>query len=157
MMTEDLMLDSDFLVKSLKGYSELLSFFKQGGIDPWGEKYKKYFQILSPVEQFLIQKKKRLFKGIEDYSEVHRMVFDIETTGLDPEKSRIILIGIKDNYGLQKIIDTFGEDGEKRCIEEFFEAIKELRPTIIGGYNSASFDFPFIMKRAKSWAWILRE
>ena len=77
------------------------------------------------------------------------MVFDIETTGLDPEKSRIILIGIKDNYGLQKIIDTFGEDGEKRCIEEFFEAIKELKPTIIGGYNSASFDFPFIMKRAE--------
>ena len=36
-------------------------------------------------EQYLVQKKKRLFKGIEEYSEVHKMVFDIETEGLDPE------------------------------------------------------------------------
>ena len=83
-----------YLVKSIKGYSELLAFFKQGGIDPWGEKTKKYFQILNPAEQYLIQKKKRLFKGIEDYENVFRMVFDIETTGLNPETDRIILIGV---------------------------------------------------------------
>jgi DNA polymerase elongation subunit (family B) len=138
-----------YMVKCLKGYSELISFFKQGGIDPWGEKYKQYFQILSPVEQYLVQKKKRLFKGIENYSDVYRFVFDIETTGLDPAKDRIILIGIKDNRGFQKTIDTTGENGEKRCIEEFFKIIRELRPTIIGGYNSASFDFPFILKRSE--------
>jgi DNA polymerase I len=139
----------NFLVKSLKGYTELLNFFKQGGIDPWGEKTKQFFTILSPVEQFLIQKKKRLFKGIDDYSGVHRFVFDIETTGLEPETNKIILIGVKDNRGLHKTIPAFGEDGEKKCIEEFFQIIKDLKPTIIGGYNSASFDFPFILKRAE--------
>ena len=30
-----------------------------------------------------------------------------------------------------------------------FNVIKELRPTIIGGHNSASFDFPFIMKKSE--------
>lgn len=138
-----------FLVKSIKSYTNLIGFFKDGGIDPWGEQYRQYFTILSPVEQFLIQKRKRLFKGIEEYSDVYRFVFDIETTGLDPETNKIILIGIKDNRGLQKTISAFGEDGEKKCIEEFFEHISKLKPTIIGGYNSASFDWPFILKRAE--------
>ena len=137
------------IVKSIKGYTELINFFKHGGLDPWDEKVRHCFTILSPVEQYLIQKKKRLFKGIEDYSDVYRFVFDIETTGLEPQTSKIILIGVKDNKGLQKTISAFGEDGEKKCIEEFFKIIKELKPTIIGGYNSASFDWPFILKRAE--------
>jgi len=137
------------IVKSIKGYTELINFFKFGGINPWDDESKQSFTILSPVEQYLIQKKKRLFKGIEDYSDVYRFVFDIETTGLEPETSKIILIGVKDNKGLQKTISAFGDDGEKKCIEEFFKIIKELKPTIIGGYNSASFDWPFILKRAE--------
>lgn len=138
-----------YLVKSLKGYTELLNFFKQGGIDPWGEKYKGNFQILNPAEQYLIQKRKRLFKGVDDYSDVFRFVFDIETTGLNAETCKIILIGVKTNHGLQKTISAFGDDGEKKCITEFFNLIRQLKPTIIGGYNSASFDWPFIMKRAE--------
>lgn len=138
-----------YLVKSIKGYTDLLNFFRFGGIDPWGDKFKPLFTILSPVEQYLVQKKKRLFKGIEEYSGVYRLVFDIETTGLEPETNNIILIGVKDNRGMVKTINAFGEDGEARCIEEFFNIIRELKPTIIGGYNSASFDFPFILKRAE--------
>jgi DNA polymerase elongation subunit (family B) len=138
-----------FLVKSIKSYTDLINFFKDGGIDPWHDKFKKYFTILSPVEQYLIQKKKRLFKGIEEYSDVHRYVFDIETTGLDPKNSKIILIGVKDNRGFKKTFDAFGDDGEKLCITNFFETLKELKPTIIGGYNSANFDFPFIIERCK--------
>jgi DNA polymerase elongation subunit (family B) len=138
-----------YLVKSLKSYTSLVSFFKEGGLDPWGETSRQNFQILSPVEQYLVQTKKRLFKGIDDYGGVYRFVFDIETTGLDPETCKIILIGVKDNRGLQKTIPAFGEDGEKTCIEEFFEVIRENKPTIIGGYNSAFFDWPFILKRAE--------
>lgn len=137
-----------FLVESIKGYTNLINFFKQGGIDPWNEKVKHLFTILTPVEQYLIQKNKRLFKDIEDYSDVHRFVFDIETTGLDPNVDKIILIGVKDNRNLKQSINAFGEDGEKKCIEKFFSLIKEIKPTIISGYNSASFDWPFILKRA---------
>lgn len=96
-----------FLVKSIKSYTNLTSFFREGGLDPWDDKYRQYFQVLSPVEQYLIDKKKRLFKGIDDYSDVYRFVFDIETTGLEPETNKIILIGVKDNRGLQKTISAF--------------------------------------------------
>ena len=138
-----------YLVRSIKTYTDLIQFFRDGGINPWDEQYRQYFTILNPVEQYLIQKKKRLFKGIDDYGGVHRFVFDIETTGLEPEKSEIILIGVKDNRGLQETIPAFGENGEKRCIERFFELIRDLKPTIVGGYNSAFFDWPFILKRAQ--------
>ena len=138
-----------YLVKSIKSYTNLTSFFREGGIDPWNENFRQYFQVLSPVEQYLIDKKKRLFKGIDDYGGVHRFVFDIETTGLEADKDKIILIGVKDNRGLQKTISAFGEDGEKKCIEEFFKTIREVKPTIISGYNSAFFDWPFILKRAR--------
>lgn len=138
-----------YLVKSIKSYTNLTSFFREGGIDPWNENFRQYFQVLSPVEQYLIDKKKRLFKGVDDYGGVHRFVFDIETTGLEADKDKIILIGVKDNRGLQKTISAFGEDGEKKCIEEFFKTIREVKPTIISGYNSAFFDWPFILKRAR--------
>lgn len=138
-----------YLVKSIKSYTNLTSFFREGGIDPWTEGYRQYFAVLSPVEQYLIDKRKRLFKGIDDYSGVYRFVFDIETTGLSPETDVIILIGVKDNKGLNKTFSAFGEDGEKKCIEQFFEVIRETKPTIIGGYNSASFDWPFILRRAE--------
>ena len=138
-----------YLVKSIKTYSHLINFFKSGGIDPWNDKYKSSFTILSPVEQYLVQSKKRLFKGIENYSDVNRLTFDIETTGLNPDKDNVILIGVKDNRGFRKTISAFGENGEKKCIEEFFKYIAVLKPTIIAGYNSAFFDFPFLIKRAK--------
>jgi DNA polymerase I len=138
-----------YLVKSLKSYTDLISFFRMGGINPWDEKYRQHFTVLSPVEQYLVQTKKRLFKGIDDYGGVNRFVFDIETTGLDPETCVIILIGVKDNRGLNVTIPAFGEDGEKKCIERFFQYIRDLKPTIIAGYNSAFFDWPFILKRAE--------
>ena len=137
------------IVKSIKSYTDLVSFFRMGGLNPWDEKVRHHFTVLNPVEQYLIQKKKRLFKGIDEYSGVNRFVFDIETTGLDPETCVIILIGVKDNRGLNETIAAFGEDGEKKCIERFFKYIKDLKPTIVAGYNSAFFDWPFILKRAE--------
>ena len=137
------------IVRSIKSYTDLVSFFRMGGLNPWDEKCRHLFTILNPVEQYLIQKRKRLFKGIEDYGGVHRFVFDIETTGLDPETCVIILIGVKDNRGMNETIPAFGEDGEKKCIERFFQYIKDLKPTIVAGYNSAFFDWPFILKRAE--------
>ena len=138
-----------FLVKTTKSYSNLVNFFKGGGLDPWGRDNSDCITILSPVEQYLIQKSKRLFKGFDEYDEIHRFVFDIETTGLDPKTSKMFLIGMKDNRGFLKLLSAQNEDEERQMIIEFFRTIDELKPSLIGGYNSAFFDFPFILKRAE--------
>jgi DNA polymerase elongation subunit (family B) len=127
----------------------LVNFFKGGGLDPWGRDNSNDIMILPPTEQYLCQKGKRLFKGFDEYDEVHRFVFDIETTGLSPEDSQIFLIGMKDNKGYEKVISAENADEERELIIRFFDIINHLKPTLIGGYNSAFFDFPFLIRRAE--------
>lgn len=136
-----------YLVRSLKGYRELIQFFRDGGCDPWGDKMKDKIVILPPVEQYLISKEKRLFKGFNDYNQVTRLVFDLETDALDPKDGRIFMIGIKTNKGYHKVIECLDESQEKGAILEFFKIIDEIKPSIIGGYNSANFDWHWIFSR----------
>ena len=139
-----------FMVKSIKGYRSLIQFFRDGGIDPWGEKTKDKILMVSPVEQYLISKEKRLFKGFEEYNDITRFVFDLETTALEPKDGRIFMIGMKTNKGFQKVIECSNEDEERAGIVEFFRTIDQLKPSIIAGYNSANFDWFWIFERCKA-------
>ncbi len=49
-----------YLVKSSKGYRDLLSFFRQGGLNPWDEDVRKHFILLNLKEQYLKQKEKKI-------------------------------------------------------------------------------------------------
>ena len=138
-----------YMVKSLKGYRSLIQFFREGNCDPWGEKSRDKILILPPVEQYFISKEKRLFKGYEDYDDVTRLVFDLETTSLEPKDGRIFMIGMRTNKGYNRIIECIDESQEKQGILEFFKVINELKPSIIGGYNSANFDWYWIFERCK--------
>jgi DNA polymerase elongation subunit (family B) len=144
-----------FMATSKKSYNDLINFFREGGIDIRSEDFKPYFVIFSPVEQYMIQSGKRLFKGIEDYDKVHRLQFDIETEGLVPSKDPIFQIGIRDNRGFEQILETKGNtpqelrDSERENIAIFFKIIDILRPDIISGYNSESFDWTFFVKRCE--------
>ena len=139
-----------YLVKCLNGYRSLIQFFREGGLDPWGENTKDLIAVLPPVEQFLISKEKRLFKGYEEYNDITRFVFDLETTALEPKDGRIFMIGMKTNKGFQKVIECATEEQERNGIIEFFRTIDEIKPSIIGGYNSFNFDWVWIKERAKA-------
>jgi DNA polymerase elongation subunit (family B) len=139
-----------YMVKCLGGYRSLVQFFRDGGIDPWGDKAKDKFLMLPPVEQYLIQKEKRLFKGYEEYNDITRLVFDLETTSLEPKDGRIFMIGIKTNKGFHEVIECDTEETEKLGLIKFFDTINELKPSIIGGYNSFNFDWLWIFERAKA-------
>jgi len=159
-----------YKVTSSKSYSHLLNFFKDGGVYAYQKLYdgegnvvtdkkgdpvypnRHLFYTLRLEEQFLIDKKTRLFKGIEEYNEIHRFIFDIETTGLRPEISRVFAIGIRDNKGFETIleVDKLDDDeSEIKLIQDFFNLIYILKPDIIAGYNSEEFDFMFILDRSK--------
>ena len=139
-----------FLVKCMKGYRNLIQFFREGGVDPWGEKTKDLITLLSPVEQYLISKEKRLFKGFEEYNDITRFVFDLETTALEPKDGRIFMIGMKTNKGFMKVIECKDADDERRGLVEFFRTIDDIKPSIISGYNSANFDWFWIFERCKA-------
>ena len=139
-----------FMVKSVKGYRNLIQFFREGGVDPWGENVRDLVMMLPPVEQYLISKEKRLFKGFEEYNDITRMVFDLETTSLEPKDGRIFMIGIKTNKGFMKVIECKDADDERRGLVEFFRLIDEIKPSIISGYNSANFDWFWIFERCKA-------
>jgi DNA polymerase elongation subunit (family B) len=102
------------------------------------------------VEQYLISKEKRLFKGFEEYNDITRFVFDLETTSLEPKDGRIFMIGMKTNKGFQKVIECSNVDEERAGLVEFFRTIDEIRPSIIAGYNSANFDWFWIFERCKA-------
>jgi len=144
-----------YLAKCKGSYSKLINFFKKGGVDVFDSEQKKLFVKFSPAEQFLIQTKKRLFKGISDYNNVHRLQFDLETEGLDPKVNPIFQIGIKDNRGFEYVLETKGNtpkekrDSERENIKMFFKIIDEIKPDIITGYNSENFDWDYFEVRCE--------
>jgi DNA polymerase elongation subunit (family B) len=63
------------------------------------------------------------------------------------------MIGIKTNKGYQKVIECADEDQERKGLVEFFNIIDELKPSIIGGYNSFNFDWFGYLKDVKLLTW----
>lgn len=143
-----------FLAKCKGPYNHLINFFKEGGIDIF-KIHSKSFILFSPVEQFLIQTGKRLFKGMDDYDDLNRLQFDLETEGLSASRNAIFQIGVRNNKGVECVIETDGEtakerrESEKKNIEAFFKIIDAVKPDVIAGYNSENFDWPFIFERAE--------
>ena len=135
-------------------------FFQEAGV-PINERAKKdqpsesnrEFLAVTPVEQYMIQTGKRLFKGYNNYDDLTRLTFDLETQGLNPKIHRIEQIGIHTNKGYDKIIEIEGKTkaeldaAEKDGIEESIRILSEIQPDVIAGHNSENFDWDFFMVR----------
>ena len=138
-----------------KSYNDLINFFKNGGVDVFHKDFSKNFVMFRADEQFLIQSGKRLFKGMDDYDDVHRFQFDLETTGLFASKDSIFQIGVRDNRKMEHVLEVKGEtlqekrNEERATITKFFKIIDFIQPDIITGYNSENFDWPFLFERAE--------
>lgn len=74
-----------------------------------------------------------------------RFIFDIETTGLEPCKDRILCISLLDLEKPEELISLYGED-EKKILTDFWEKSKDAGTLI--GFNSEKFDFQFIFTRS---------
>jgi uncharacterized protein YprB with RNaseH-like and TPR domain len=72
-----------------------------------------------------------------------KIIMDIETTGLNPMEDRVLCISYK-SIG-NETITIYSED-EKEILEQFWYSFNEDLEII--GFNSDSFDLPFIIKRS---------
>lgn len=115
------------------------------------------FMYLQPAEQFMIETGKRFFKGYDNYDDLTRMSFDLETEGLNPKKHHISQIGIRTNKGYEKIITITGatkeekERNELEAIKEFVAIIAQEKPDVIFGHNTENFDWDFIIVRCQQY------
>lgn len=127
----------------------------------------RQYLVVTPQEQFMISTGKRYFKGYDDYDELLRFIFDLETEGLNPEIHRIESLGIRYNrkpwnYNLQDFDeeDTFnrifkleGKTEEEKnrselgLIKTMLSVIYTYRPDVITGHNSENFDWNFVIVR----------
>lgn len=154
-----------FFAKSPMSYSTFLNFFKKADNPVYAKKDKdgneiydskldeKQYLCVTPQEQFMISTGKRFFKGYDDYNQILRMTFDLETTGLDTKKDRIKQLGIKFNRpfynhpnGFQRIFNLQGTTKEEKdkseleIIENFFKIIYTFKPDVVCGHNIENFD-----------------
>lgn len=146
-----------FYAKTPMTYTKFMDFFQKGGVPIYSSKDEKNYIAVAPVEQYMIQTGRRLFKGYNDYDELVRMQWDLETTGLDPKVCHINQIGIRTNKGFEKIL-TVGDDlSEIDAIYDFFTIIKEIKPDVISGHNTENFDWNFIDVRLQTYGTSLKE
>ena len=148
-----------FRATSQMSYQNFMKFFKEGGRPIYPNQNDanyglREYIVVNPIEQFMIQTGKRQFKGYDDYDQLLRIEFDLETEGLDPQKDCISQIGIRTNRGYEKIIPVLGEGEEKlinevKALEEFFRIIRQIDGDILTGHNIENFDTWFIDERLK--------
>lgn len=158
-----------FFARQPMSYSDFLDFFKEAknpvysdkkNETPVAKKDDRQFLSVTPQEQFLISTGKRFFKGYDDYDQTLRMIFDLETTGLDTKKDRIEQFGIRFNrpvkyngkeYVFEKIYSTEGETEEEKNaselknIDTFLKIIYTFKPDIITAHNGEAFDWNMII------------
>ena len=151
------LIDNDFSFESKKGFQDLFNLYIEEGVDVFVGEERHFFNV-SPLEQYMIQKEKRLFKGFEEYTDLRIMTMDIETkaqieyshrndAALFPHMGRIFKIGIMCNNGFETVLNADNNKEERIIIEEFFKIVMENQPDVFLTYNGEHFDFPFILKR----------
>lgn len=144
-------------------YNSFLKFFNDAGTPLYPKKKKGETELfsnkdmiaLAPIEQHMIRTGKRLFKNYDYYDDLKRLIFDLETQGLNPRVHAIDQIGIRTNKGYEKIISVVGNTPEERkenelkAIIEFLCVLRNEKPDIVIGHNSENFDWNFIIVRCE--------
>ena len=166
-----------FYAKRPMSYQKFLKFFKEAN-NPIYSKSKdgddddemstkedsRQYLIVTPQEQFMISTGKRFFKGYDDYDDIIRMIFDLETEGLDPRYCRINQFGIRFNrpvmykgnkVNFERILTVTGDTKEEKDASElhnikvFLSMIQYFKPDVITAHNGENFDWNFIIERCK--------
>jgi DNA polymerase elongation subunit (family B) len=105
---------------------------------------------LPPEEQYLVATGRTYFRNLA-FDSLHRLQFDLETTGLDPLHDRIFMISIRYHTGDTEVLESSGNDGpaEADLIRRLVERVQAADPDVIENHNLHGFDLPFLDRRAR--------
>jgi len=108
---------------------------------------------LPPEEQYLVATGRTHFGGLA-FDDLHRLQFDLETTGLNPAKNSIFLVAVRDNRGFSAVLDVdergmTGPAAEADLIRRLVALIRQRDPDVIENHNLHGFDLPFLARRAE--------
>jgi DNA polymerase I len=106
---------------------------------------------LPPDEQYLVATGRSYFRGLP-FDELHRLQFDLETTGLDARRDRIFMVSVRHHDGRTEVLETASADdaGEADLILRLTATIRAADPDAIENHNLHGFDLPFLEVRARA-------
>lgn len=118
----------------------------EGGVD-----------VIRPLEnQFLVQQRARLYRELS-FGQLRRCQLDIETSSADGSFSdasraedRVLAIGLR-SQGKNRLIllEAFTDEAEKKLLDDFNAALREIDPDVIEGHNIFKFDLDFLRQRCR--------
>ncbi|HYD53508.1 MAG TPA: ribonuclease H-like domain-containing protein, partial [Gemmatimonadaceae bacterium] len=105
---------------------------------------------LPPEEQYLVATGRAYFRDLP-FDALHRLQFDLETTGLDARRDRIFMISVRYHSGETEVLEARGEDAaaEAALIRELLDRVRRADPDVIENHNLHGFDLPFLDQRAR--------
>ena len=105
---------------------------------------------LPPDEQYLVATGRTYFRGLP-FDRLHRLQFDLETTGLDARRDRIFMISIRYHSGDTEVLEAARDDAaaEADLIRQLIERVRVADPDVIENHNLHGFDLPFLDRRAR--------
>jgi DNA polymerase I len=105
---------------------------------------------LSPEEQYLVATGRTYFRDLP-FDQLHRLQFDLETTGLDARHDRIFMISVRYHAGDTEVLEAVDESeaAEADLIRRLMERVRTADPDVIENHNLHGFDLPFLDRRSR--------
>ena len=106
--------------------------------------------VLPPEEQYLVATGRTYFRDLT-FEHLHRLQFDLETTGLDAGRDRIFMVAVRDPTGATTLLEASAESdaAEADLIRRLVAAVSAADPDVIENHNLHGFDLPFLARRAR--------
>ena len=105
---------------------------------------------LPPEEQYLVSTGRTYFRDLT-FDQLRRLQFDLETTGLDPERARMFMVAVGHPSGATEVLEASGrgDQAEADLIRRLIEVVAAADPDVIENHNLQGFDLPFLDRRAR--------
>jgi DNA polymerase, archaea type len=84
--------------------------------------------------------------SVKPYEELTKLYIDIETTGLDSQIDRVLMVGLMDESGTKTIVT---DPDEQVILSKTLKYLTANKPDCLIGHNIFNFDLPFIANRCK--------